>query len=595
VKSLINQEVSDMSWVISSAIENIPFVADGVGYLTGPTITSWQRKENAFKTHQYVEKSFFKAIQVYAVFNRISDVLILAKSTFRVPPTVQWVCLGTPIVLALVRKHIDPLTIKLGKDHPSVVSFVRRNFCLIEDHIGTASQVAALTSYIVIGFFGQPLLGVFGVICVTVGLCERFGFEACKEHNPLPRLLLAASGVFTFMQVNVTAIGKGLSLTSIFIASKGKESLAVEDQKRKPRKELLKTPNDLDILLGLDTTFKNLQISSNHLDLLETIPNRTEKCDFEILKSSFATSFDGKIDQAVMELVECEPSFIYSPDRENGVKFFFESKKAAFDAFFDKVKDSTNETLKSMGNEVGLHFEGLTIEEQKLFIVKLALEMERTSGESAIYKAYHAVTEKDSTLTEEQKIYRKLGELRENLFWESGMSEDAGRAFGVPSLMLSEQMPYLINETEFDKAVKSFTQSISALYHQAVFGELKAFDKEIKEWFQKNIMDKVSDCKKLEKYTNLKPEEKDAFDLFIEIMKLVMKDDESKLTPIEKMVKEQFLANKECLPWHRAYLIKLGIMDKKTPFIQQVLKEEEKKTEEKPNEETKKEETETKN
>lgn len=582
-----------MTWIISSAIENIPFVLDGVGYLTGPAITSWQRKENAVKTHQYVQKGFFQAIQVWATSNRIRDAMTLAKSTFAVPPAVRWICIGAPIALALVRQYIDPLTIQLGKDHPAVVTFVRRNFCLIEDHIGTGTQVVALVSYIAIGFFGQPLLGAFGVVCVTVGLCERFGFEACKEHNPLSRLLLAASGVFTFMQVDVIAIGKGLSLANIVQALQGKGSLAVEDSKRQPKANLGKTPENIDILLGLDTTFKNLAISSNHLDLVETIPNNIEKCDFGIFKGSYALSFDGKIDQEVIDLVENEPSFIYSVDREKGVAHFLESKKAAFHAFVDKMADSKNETLHRMGTTVGLNYKklNLDVKDQQVTMVKLALEMEKTSGENVIYMKYNSLTEKDSNLTLEQKIYRKLGEVREKLFWESGMSEDAGRAFGVPSLTLypkDPKKPYMTNEKEYAQAVNSFNQAISTCYYQTVFTELKAFDKEIKEWFQKNMLDFLLTDKSNEKITKFNPEEKEQFAYFIDMMRVVMTEDSS-LSLIEAGVKKDFLANNECPPWYKAYLVKLGIMENQVSYFEQILNEE-KKNDEKSKEEIKKEE-----
>lgn len=495
---------SYISAAFSAIKENIPYALDGVGSLTGPTLNGWVEKAKvASQKHDYGLKGLFQAIQVWSAMNRMMEAAKLAGSTFAIPPTVRWVCIGAPIAFALIRKTVDPLTVKLGQEHPVIVGFARRTFCLIEDHIGTASQVASLTSYIVIGFFGQPVVGAFGVAWVVVGFCDRLGVEVFKSDKPLPQVLSVISAIFIYMQEDLPIIGKALALQKILeVVNNLTASVTLTNPKRKPKAQLDETA-ETKCTFWKDGV-PDLIISQNHFDLVEQIPESTVT---EFTTYTLAEDLsDNDLSEETKKMVSAHPGFIYSKDREKGIVFFLNSRKAAYDAFIEKINEPPNKThiyqqissyrngLKkeeqeefiiekindpanktgcNMYKRISSYMGTLSDEKQEEFIVRMMLNMENYSAERALFEAYYSATESDSYSLDE-KIYRKLGQIREKLYWENELSENGGRAFGVPSLTLFASEPYLTNE-------KELTTPLCESYYTTMMTELKPFEQHIKE------------------------------------------------------------------------------------------------------------------
>lgn len=474
-----------ISWIYNSVSTVAQLGLDGTGALTGSAINYVRRKEDAWgKNHQYDWKGLCQAVQVWSAFNRMAEVLQLSSPTAGIPPTIRLVCIGAPIAMALIRTNLDPLTVKLGEKHPVIVGFARRAFCLIEDNIGNAAQVAAGVSYVAMIFFGQPLVGAFGVAWIAIGFCDRLGFEACNEKNPLNKVLLSASAILTIKRMGIFSFEGGYamqSLSAAFGAGMGGEAAGSENNpQRQPKKDINETESTKFDLSKEDIPEDHAtQISSNHLDVVETIYDVEYKGDFQNWKTLFAKSF-GEEKNEIKDIVEKQKNFIHSVDRELGYLAFIKSKQPAFDAFVDKLSDPENETLHRMAKRLGNHLDKLKDEEKVHLILQFALTMDQTSGERAVYEAYSKITVDDPRGVA-WKIYRALGDLREKLFWESqdhftqtGLSDDAGRTFGVPSLTLLSKTPHITNQGENIKGLYSD-------YFSIMPKALEPFDKEIKQ------------------------------------------------------------------------------------------------------------------
>ncbi len=206
-----------MSWVVEHYVNlfkiGLISYCDGFGILTGRAISGKRQNEDYWRNQfNYTNAGINQGIQVWAVFNRAIEVLKLAGSDKEIPSLVRWICVGTPIVLGLARQKLDPLTIEVDGKNFSILRYVRRVFCFIQDHIGTASQVAALVSYVAIGFFGQPLLGSFGAAWVVFGFFERGDFVPEKVSHTVS--WLTALGVEIELALNLgwkdTIVNKAL-------------------------------------------------------------------------------------------------------------------------------------------------------------------------------------------------------------------------------------------------------------------------------------------------------------------------------------------------------------------------------------------------